>query len=275
MLNFESCKLATSISTAGPDRNSNSSVVTTVVTIVAVMPGAQKVLVINPNSSQSMTDALKPILSDLEHPGLELDYFTGPAELSPPSINDSTTSILSAAHCFERLRTEIVRETSSHDAYLVACFSDHPLVGMLREHTSKPVLGIFEASVMHAVALGQPFGIVTTGRHWEQALTAGVARIFGSADMGGMFAGVESTWMTAGELHTTSHHVVSEKISAATARLVARGARTIIMGCAGMSGMEAAVRVGCSGVDARVVDAVRSGVTSLEGLVKTQNSRGD
>ncbi|KAJ3007066.1 hypothetical protein NUW54_g3694 [Trametes sanguinea] len=124
-----------------------------------------------------MTDGLKPILCDLERPRLELRYFTGPAGLSPPSINDSTTSILSAAYCFQELKDAIVSESSeSPNGFLVACFSDHPLVGMLREHTSKPVIGIFEASVMHAVAFGQPFAIVTTGRYWEQALPAGVNR---------------------------------------------------------------------------------------------------
>ncbi|OSC97343.1 hypothetical protein PYCCODRAFT_1440324 [Trametes coccinea BRFM310] len=235
-----------------------------------------KILVINPNSSQSMTDALKPILSDLEHPGLDLRYYTGPAGLSPPSINDSTTSILSAAYCFQELKgRDVVGEeskASAPDGYLVACFSDHPLVGMLRENTSKPVVGIFEASIMHAIGLGQPFGIVTTGRYWEQALPAGVKRIFGSADMGGAFVGVESTGMTAGELHATPQDVVSGRIAAATARAIAKGARTIVMGCAGMSGMEAAVRMGCNGDEVRVVDPVRSGITTLDGLIRAQKT---
>ncbi|KAI0364240.1 hypothetical protein BV20DRAFT_872337 [Pilatotrama ljubarskyi] len=240
------------------------------------MAKAISILVINPNSSESMTTALEPILADLQHPGLSLRYHTGPAGRSPPSVNDLATSILSAAHTYEALLPLIVVEESGrdeYDAYLVACFSDHPLVGMIRERTSKPVLGIFEASIMQALALGQPFGIVTTGQYWEAALTAGVKRIFGSEDMGGAFVGVQSTGMSARELHDIQPDVVAERISAATSHIVAKGARTIIMGCAGMSGMEEAVHNGSKGVPIRVVDAVRSGVTVLEGLVKAQGRR--
>ncbi|KAM5537975.1 hypothetical protein V8D89_008451 [Ganoderma adspersum] len=226
------------------------------------------ILIVNPNSSASMTEGLKPILADLVHPHLDLRYLTGP-KASPPSVNDLTTSILSAAHTFPAVLAILNSEgPDGPDAGLVACFSDHPLVGMLKEHTDKPVIGIFEASIMHALALGQPFGIVTTGKYWEGALTEGVKRIFGTDDLGGAFVGVESTGMTALELHDKPPDVVAAGISAAASRIVARGAKTIIMGCAGMSGMERAVREGCGGERVQIVDAVRSSVTVLEGLVR-------
>ncbi|KAI0697418.1 Asp/Glu/hydantoin racemase [Cerioporus squamosus] len=232
------------------------------------------ILVINPNSSESMTKGLEPVLADLVHPNLTIHYHTGP-EQAPPSVNDHTTSVLSAAHTFASLLPLLHQDAEQqlehrYHAYLVACFSDHPLVGMLREHTSKPVLGIFEASVMHSLALGQPFGIVTTGVYWEGALTEGVRRIFGSAVSVPAFVGVETTGMNALELHELPAGGVGERIAAAAGRIVARGARTIVMGCAGMSGMEDAVRKGCGGESVRIVDAVRSGVVTLEGLVRAQ-----
>ena len=224
-----------------------------------------------------MTRALEPILADLLHPALQLHYHTGPKQ-APPSVNDYSTSVASAAHTFESLLPQLSRTDqsvdSAVDAYLVACFSDHPLVEMLREHTTKPILDIFEASLMQALALGQPFGIVTTGKYWEGALTNGVKRIFGSGDLGGAFLGVASTGMTALELHEKDAGVVRERIAAAASQLVARGARTIIMGCAGMSGMEAAVRAGSNGERVQILDAVRSGVTVLEGLVRANKKAG-
>nr|VWP00379.1 Putative peptide synthase/polyketide synthase [Ganoderma boninense] len=232
------------------------------------------ILIVNPNSSVSMTEGLEPILADLLHPHLAVRYLTGP-QASPPSVNDLTTSVLSAAHTLPSALAALSSEGAGLpglDAVLVACFSDHPLVGMLKEHTDKPVLGIFEASVMHALALGQPFGIVTTGKYWEEALTAGVERIFGSGGLSGAFVGVESTGMTALELHDKPSDAVAAGISAAASRIVARGVRTIIMGCAGMSGMAEAVREGCGGGRVQIVDAVRSGVTMLEGLVRAQTA---
>ena len=230
------------------------------------------VLVINPNSSDSMTEGLRPILSDLLHPTLTLDYHTGP-ETAPPSVNDLTTTVLSAAHTFAAMQPIIHPDIPlGYDGYLVACFSDHPLVGMLREHTTKPVLGILEASIMHALALGRPFGIVTTGKYWEGALTEGVRRIFGSPDLGGTFVGVESTGLSALELHEADGQLVAAALGAAAERIVGRGARTIITGCAGMSGMDSAIRAGCHGERVIIVDAVRSGVTMLESLMVAQRT---
>ena len=40
--------------------------------------------------------------------------------------------------------------------------------------------------------------------------------------------------------------------------------------CAGMSGMEEALLAGCDGTRVVVVDAVRSGITVLDGLVRAQ-----
>ncbi|KAI9067456.1 hypothetical protein FKP32DRAFT_1700792, partial [Trametes sanguinea] len=87
------------------------------------------------------------------------------------------------AYYFRNLSDAIISETSDNpDGYLVACFSDDPLVGMLREHASKPVIGIFKASVVDAVALGQPLGIVTTGRYYPEACTScEMIKILGSA----------------------------------------------------------------------------------------------
>lgn len=41
--------------------------------------------------------------------------------------------------------------------------SDHPLVHVLRETTSKPVVGILESAITHSLFLGHRFGIITTG----------------------------------------------------------------------------------------------------------------
>jgi Asp/Glu/hydantoin racemase len=67
------------------------------------------------------------------------------------------------------------------DAFLVACYSVHPLVSKIKDivHPSVHVIGIFEASITTAVSLlGSPrnatFGIVSTGSIWESLLTTGV-----------------------------------------------------------------------------------------------------
>ncbi len=243
-----------------------------------------------------MTKGLKPILKDLMHPQLSLDYFTAPPT-APPSIDDEATTAASTSVTFSTLLPLLVLNPPTpnnpaldgpYSAYLVACYSPHPLTQLLRDHTGSPVLNIFEASLLHARALALPFGIVTTGQYWEETLTKAVREYFtGEYEVGvGVqpneafptrgeirgFVGVRSTGLTALELHSTPKEVVTWRIVDATAHLVRNGARTIIMGCAGMAGMEEAVKTGAvnEGKEVHIIDGVRAGVVVLEGLVRTR-----
>lgn len=246
------------------------------------------ILVINPNSTESMTAALKPLLSDLLHPHLSLDFYTAPAS-APPSIDDAETSSLSAAATFPTLLPFLTAhnhnnhaqdpERHGYSAYLVACYSPHPLTTLIRTHSSAPVLNIFEASILHARALGRPFGIVTTGKYWETVLANGVRQYLTGIDTpaiekGGAgiegFIGVRSTGLNATELHSMEKEEVDRRIAQASAELVGEGADIIILGCAGMSGMEEAIRRGAEteGRSIKIVDGVRAGIILLEGLIR-------
>lgn len=266
-----------------------------------------------------MTNALKPILEGLDYADIHFDYFTAPSTESVtlpdgriingvPSINSGEDSITSALHC----RPFVEPLVPKHDAFLVACYSAHPLVGMLKEaitefeETSsrrdsavpefrkKYVTGIFEASVLTSLSLissfhltgdanfhkaqaKDTFGIVTTGSIWRDELTRAVAEMMvnsGDSDRStARFAGVETTELTAGELHTTPAEEVKRRISDATERLIKSTSHplsAICMGCAGMAGMEEAVRDGCiraygerQGRRVRIVDGVVAGAGML------------
>ncbi|KAG8950742.1 hypothetical protein FRC04_007161 [Tulasnella sp. 424] len=234
-----------------------------------------KILVANPNSSKSVTDTLDQLIS--RPPGCDITFFTGP-EGAPPSINDEETSVQSEQACFNVLKTQ----GQEFDAILVACYSDHPLVNSLRKQfPGKPIIGIFEASVAHALLRGSKFGIVTTGQAWEALLTKGVASFFGdeapSTDpaswRNGRFAGVASTGFTAIELHQAHPDEVSRKIGEAAKRLVEEeDADVICLGCAGMTGMEEAIRKGVSNQSIEIIDGVQAGVDLLAGLARRRTT---
>ncbi|KAJ3516542.1 hypothetical protein NLJ89_g1059 [Agrocybe chaxingu] len=115
-------------------------------------------LVINPNSSESVTDGLQDVL--VPPPGVVLEFYTGPGN-APAQIMDTTTGVLSAARCFEDMVSEHLVE--KYDGFLVCCFSDHPLTHLLRENTRKPVVNILEAAITQSLLIGERFGIITTG----------------------------------------------------------------------------------------------------------------
>lgn len=279
------------------------------------------ILVINPNTSTHMTSALVPILDNLGYTDLHFDYFTAPeteAVTLPdgrvihgiPSINSGEESVLSALHCRPFLEPLVAK----YDGFIVACYSAHPLVGMLREAIDKLedanllelgpaaeikkkyVTGIFEGSIVSSLSLvssfqltwdggfgkaqaKDTFGIVTTGSSWKTELSNAVTdMLVNSGDCKGSssrFAGVETTGLTAVELHTTPSGEVRRRIIEATERLIKatpRPVSAICLGCAGMAGMEAAVREGCikaygrkQGSRVKIVD----GVVSSAGMLVT------
>ncbi|EAW07491.1 aspartate/glutamate racemase family protein [Aspergillus clavatus NRRL 1] len=265
------------------------------------------VLIVNPNTSTHMTDALKPIVESLNYTDVQFHYFTAPTEPvtlpdgrvidGVPSINSGEDSVTSALHCKPFVEPLLPK----YDAFLIACYSAHPLVGMLKDaiakldqETKKYATGIFEASVLMSLSLtssfnlsGGPglekeqakdtFGIVTTGSIWKDELTKSVTELLvnsgDSHNSSTRFAGVETTGLTAVQLHTTAPEEVRKRISDATERLIKSTPHplsAICMGCAGMAGMEEAVRDGCirvygerQGRRVRIVDGVVAGAGML------------
>lgn len=144
-----------------------------------------------------------------------------------------------------------------------------------------PVLGIFEASITTALQLLDPdfekqetFGIVSTGKVWEGLLGRAVRGFLGSklGRGGERFAGVETTGLDATELHGAPREEVRRRVKEAVGRLVRKGegegeVTVVVLGCAGMVGMEGWVREEV-GEEVRVVDGVVAGVGALVGLVR-------
>jgi Asp/Glu/hydantoin racemase len=181
---------------------------------------------------------------------------------------------------------------ADYDAVLVACYSVHPLVHRLaRDNPNLAVTGIFEASVLSALSLlGPPlpdsgvqmmWGVVTTGKFWETHLSDGVKHFLGqkAEDANFKFAGVESTGLDAGDFHGgVDPAVIRQKLKEATQRLLSKGqVECVVMGCAGMAGLEDIIRdaardkYGKEDADKLfVVDGVLAGVGLLEQTVKNR-----
>ncbi|KAH0848049.1 DCG1-like protein [Fonsecaea pedrosoi] len=299
-------------------------------------PPPVRILIINPNTSQPMTNALKPVVQDLGIPGAQYTFFTSPTP-GIPSINSPADAAQSADICLPHLLPLVAH----HDCFLVACYSQHPLVARLKAECAavaaaatqgpegsgarKYVTGIFEASVLASLALLRDsppgktsgtaaatataaaarerpaFGIVSTGKIWEEALQTAVEEFLGcpTTETTSPFVGCETTGLNASELHDLPAHEVRRKMMDATKRLLQRGANTdgggktdssnnnnnknhlvsrvqaICLGCAGMVGLDSAVRTACvealgdeRGREVYIVDGVKAGVGTLYGLAR-------
>jgi Asp/Glu/hydantoin racemase len=227
------------------------------------------ILVINPNSSQVITDGLERALSGYVPPGASLSFFTAPPD-GPPSIDDVATSVLSAAASFRGLTDPEKKLLDKHDAFLVSCFSDHPLIHMLREVTSKPVTGIFEAAIAHALTSTKTFGVLTTLPSALDLVGGGVRNFMG-AHKSDRYVGAVVSGLGVVELQEGDRDHVVGRIKVKSVELVRLGAKSILLGCAGMAGMEEVVKQGVrkEGLgEVRVIDGAKAGVEMLASLVR-------
>lgn len=129
---------------------------------------------------------------------------------------------------------------------------------------------------------------MSTGDGWKGVLEGAVRGegVLGGERAGRVFAGVETCGLDAGELHGgVGVEEVEGRVRGAARRLVdgegfegereggdlvKRGSErvgVVVLGCAGMVGMERWVRE-TVGEEVRVVDGVRAGVGVLQGLVR-------
>ncbi|KAF2197281.1 hypothetical protein GQ43DRAFT_215514 [Delitschia confertaspora ATCC 74209] len=248
-------------------------------TITSTMRDTRSILVINPNSTESMTDALRPLVESLHYKDTTHDFFTAPS--GPKSINDEDDAVKSVKHCLPALEPILER----YSGFLVACYSEHPLVPILKRNPSirkgrKYVTGIFEASVgtsLQIISPDEKFGIVSTGKVWEKILSEATANLLGTGtEASKRFAGVETTGLNATDLHDAPPEEVRKRMKDAVKRLLRKGkVGAICLGCAGMSGMDKMVREACveelgeeEGSLVRIVDGVQAGVAWLEGSVR-------
>ncbi|KAI1653849.1 Asp/Glu/hydantoin racemase [Daldinia decipiens] len=249
-----------------------------------------KILVLNPNSSKVMTDGMNVVIGSIDLPySTEIHTYTGP-EGAPASINDGKDLEESTAAVLKDLETSY-HNGVDYDGVVIACYSVHPLVpAMQHDHTKYPnvVTGIFEASILAALsvlAYGEAWGIITTGKFWEEHLATGVDNFLGAETRSpgtenSKFAGVESTGLNASDFHHgIDPAIVRRKLKEATKRLLSKGrVRCIVMGCAGMAGLEDIIREaakeemgeGFAHSQLHVVDGVRAAIMQLEHTIKYQ-----
>ena len=110
------------------------------------MPG---ILVINPNSNESVTAGLRESLAGID---AHIDCCT--IETGPFGI-ESDEDIATV----EPMVVDCVRSSPDYDAYVIACYSD-PGLAACRSLVSRPVRGMQESAIETAMAHGGRFGVL-------------------------------------------------------------------------------------------------------------------
>ncbi|CDK29701.1 unnamed protein product [Kuraishia capsulata CBS 1993] len=257
---------------------------------------AKTLLIINPNSSKSVTDNLEQILKPI--PEIEFQFFTGPSS-APPEIDGPETSHQSTEACFPILKEKYL---GRFDGYLVCCYSDHPLIYKLREVTTKPVLGIFQATMLYSLAYAgsaYKFAILTSTSSWEKILDDAILDfLYGPSGKRLNFSSLPLLGYLQDPLSTAANYILNlftdssrslpsfclptvaanvnvlelrdpakfEGLKKKVQKLVDEGAKIILLGCAGLSGLDVQFKDVFPGI--KFVDSVAVGVELLSGLAR-------
>ncbi len=188
------------------------------------------IYVLNPNSSQAVTDGLDRAVQPLR-------LADGPAITclrlpeGPPGVQSQTDIDALVPH----LRAQALSLRDQAAAYVVACFSD-PGLYTLREAVDVPVLGIAETGVLTALGMGQRFGVLSI-------LSASIPRhlrYFGAMGVTDRLAADLAIDMGVAEL--VDQGKTLQRLTQVGRRLRdEHGADVVVLGCAGMAGQREAL----------------------------------
>ena len=214
-----------------------------------------RVLLINPNTTEEFTRRVQEIADNYALPT------TTPIAVNPKSGPRSIECVYDELLSSTSTLEFVIPVMDQYDAFVIACYSDHPTIYALREITDKPVLGIAEASMYAACMLGYKFSIVTTNEEWEPLLWDAV-RHYGLAER---CASVRSTRMPVLALEAASPEETYRMIlNTAKLAIEKDDAEVICLGCAGMAGLDKKLQ---DDLDLPVLDGVVCALKFLEGFV--------
>jgi allantoin racemase len=215
----------------------------------------KKILVINPNSNDTVTrnlaEALRPLSFD---GGPEIDCVTlaeGPYGVESQADVERVAMPLRA----------LVAADNSADAYVIACYSD-PGLQVCREATERPVFGIAESGVLSALARGDRFGIIAVA----QRSIPRHMRYLRQMSLTDRFAGERPLNMTVAETASGSD-TLERMIKVGRELKDVDGANSIVMGCAGMARHRAALE---HAIGIPVIDPTQAAVSMALGVVMFQ-----
>ncbi|ALG72783.1 Asp/Glu/hydantoin racemase [Azospirillum thiophilum] len=210
-----------------------------------------RILVVNPNSTTSMTVRIAAAARSVAAPGTEI------LAVNPPSGPASIEGYYDEALAVPGLLAEIERHEGTIAGTVIACFDD---VGLdaARSLATAPVIGICEAAMQTASLLGGRFSVVTTLARSVPALER-LAQRYGMAG--------RSTIRAAGvpvlALEDPASGAV-DRVRAEIRRAMEQdGAESIVLGCAGMADLARSLG---EEMGLPVVDGVTAAVKLAEGL---------
>ncbi|MFC9595835.1 aspartate/glutamate racemase family protein [Streptomyces sp. NPDC056944] len=213
-----------------------------------------RILVVNVNTTQSITDAIGRQAAAVASPGTEIVPLT--PEFGAESVEGNYESYLAAIAVMEAVRAY----PEPFDAVIQAGYGEHGREG-LQELLDVPVVDITEAAAATAQFLGRSYSVVTT---LDRTVPLIEERLH-VAGLSARCASVRASGLPVLALEEDEKATVEAIVEQAARAVEDDRAEVICLGCGGMAGLAELV-VERTGVP--VVDGVSAAVTIAESLVR-------
>ena len=213
-----------------------------------------RILVLNVNTTASMTRAIGDSARQVASPGTEI------VELTPDFGADSCEGNFESYLAALAVMDKVANYPEPFDAVIQAGYGEHGREG-LQELLDVPVVDITEAAASTAQFLGHKYSVVTT-------LDRAVPLIEDRLKLAGLtdrLASVRASGLGVLELESDPQRAVEAIVEQSRAAVEQDKAEVICLGCGGMAELEEQVAA-ATGVP--IVDGVRAAVTIAESLVR-------
>lgn len=214
-----------------------------------------RILVINPNTSDPMTELIASAAQAAAGTGTVVE--TRHPTMGPASIESHYDEALAVPGLLAEITA--AEAAGNVDGYVVACFGD-PGLDAARELATGPVVGIAEAGMRTAAYLGRGFSVVTTlARTRGRALD--LADRYGCAQSCRAVRAVDIPVLALDDPATDAYAAIVRECRAAVTE---DGSDAIVLGCAGMADLARRI---ADEVGVPVVDGVTAAVLTVQSLV--------
>ncbi len=235
------------------------------------MPVPVQVLIINPNTSDSVSQLLHALA--VRELGPEVAVRVQTARLGASYISDEVAYAIAGhglldAYAWDRAQPE---RPAPH-AVLVGCFGDPGLLA-LRELCAAPVLGLAEASMRAAQARGR-YAVVTGGQAWVPMLERLVLQL----GLGEGLVSIQAVDKTGAQL-AAEPELAAQELAERCLQVLARepGLQTLLLGGAALGGLAEPVQrilVQRGAGTVQVLDSVRSSLQALAAAARHHAAAG-
>mgnify|MGYP001185883018 CR=1 FL=1 len=215
-----------------------------------------KIKIINPNTTQAMTDSIREMAEKYADEGTEI------IAVSPATGPDSIETFIDEYLAVPGVIQEIIKGDKDEDVdvFIIACFGD-PGLQAAREATDKPVLGIAESAITTAKFIAPYFSVVSVLDR-SRKMTEDLVRDYGAEPF---CKSIRSTGLSVLEFGKNPQKGLEALLEQARKAVKEDGAECILLGCAGFVDFVEKMR---EELGVPVLDGVMPAVKLAEALVK-------